>query len=88
MTDDDSRQIGRIFKPQQDLSLYFITEFKRNVLMFYGYTFDFQILAEQYRYYTVHPLINQIFASCHIFSRTKNVKRIFVRRMIYVGHVY
>jgi hypothetical protein len=54
MTDDDSRQIGRIFKPLQDSSLYFITEFKRKTLMFYGFTFEFQILAGQYSYYTVY----------------------------------
>jgi hypothetical protein len=55
MTDDDSRQIGRIFKPLQDASLCFITKFKRNTLMFYGFTLDFQILAGQYSYYAVYP---------------------------------
>jgi hypothetical protein len=55
MTDDDSRQIGRIFKPLPDASLYSITKFKRNTLMFYGFTFDFQILAGQYSYYAVYP---------------------------------
>jgi len=55
MTDGDSRQIGRIFKPLQDASLCFITKFKRNTLMFYGFTFDFQILAGQHSYYAVYP---------------------------------
>jgi hypothetical protein len=45
MTDHDGKQIGRIFKALEVPSLYFITDFKRNTLMFYGFTFALQVLA-------------------------------------------